>query len=110
MVAHLICPALQGNVSKLPASFQTSSPAVRCCSRRLVQASAMPDLASPAAFLAQMVPPPSTTAAAQNSIQNTLQNAPLSLQEAPERLLIAGTLIAVAIAGYLLREKAQKKS
>ena len=67
------------------------------------------DLASPAAFFAQMVPPPSTTAAAQNSVQNTLQNAPLSLQEAPERLLIAGTLIAVAIAGYLLRDKAQKK-
>ena len=67
------------------------------------------DLASHAAVFAQMVPPPSTTAAAQNSVQNTLQNAPLSLQEAPEKVLIAVSLIAVATIGYLLREKAQKE-
>ena len=61
------------------------------------------------AVLAQMVPPPSTAAAAQNSVQNTLQNAPLGLQESPIRLLIAVTLVAVAVGGYLLREKAQKE-
>ena len=56
-----------------------------------------------------MVPTgPSTTAAAQNSVQNTLQNAPLALQEAPERLLIAASLIALAVGGYLLRDKVQK--
>lgn len=56
-----------------------------------------------------MVPTgPSTTAAAQNSVQNTLQNAPLALQEAPERLLIVASLIAVAVVGYLLRDKVQK--
>jgi len=71
-----------------------------------IQAFALPDLA----VLGQMVPTgPSTTAAAQNSVQNTLQNAPLALQEAPERLLIAASLIAVAVGGYLLRDKVQKR-
>jgi hypothetical protein len=60
------------------------------------------------AVFGQMVPT-GPTAAAQNSVQNTLQNAPLALQEAPERLLIALSLIAVAVGGYLLRDKVQKK-
>ena len=69
--------------------------------------SAIADLA----VLAQMIPgaAPSTTAATQNAVQNTLQNAPLGLQETPERLLIAASLVAVALGGYLLREKVQKK-
>lgn len=61
------------------------------------------------AVLAQIIGAPGTTASTQNSVQNTLQNAPLSLQEGPEKLLIAASLVAVAVGGYLLREKAQKK-
>ena len=62
------------------------------------------------AVLAQIVQgmPPSN-AAAQNAAQNALQNAPLGVKETPEKLLIAASLIAVAVGGYLLREKFQKK-
>lgn len=52
---------------------------------------------------------PSSSAATQNNVQNTLQNAPLGLQEAPQGLLIAAALVAVAVGGYLLRDKLQNK-
>ena len=48
---------------------------------------------------------PSTNAATQNNVQNTLQNAPLGLQESPEKLLIIAALLAVAVGGYLLQKK-----
>ena len=61
------------------------------------------------AVLAQMIQGAPTNTATQNAVQNTLQNAPLGLQETPERLVIAASLVAVAVGGYLLRDKLQKK-
>ena len=52
---------------------------------------------------------PTTTAAAQNSVQNLLGGVPEPIQEAPERLVIAASLIAVAVVGYLLRERSRNK-
>lgn len=52
---------------------------------------------------------PSTAAATHNAAQNLLSNTPEPLKEGPERLVIAVTLTAVAVGGYLLRERLQKK-
>ena len=48
---------------------------------------------------------PTNTAAAQNTVQNLLTSVPEPVKEAPERLIIAASLIAVAVGGYLLRER-----
>lgn len=52
---------------------------------------------------------PTTTAAAQNTVQNLLTSVPDPVKEAPERLLIAATLVAVAVGGYLLRERSRSQ-
>ena len=48
---------------------------------------------------------PTTTAAAQTSTVAPYLNAPDAVKESPERVLIAIALIAVAVGGYLLRDK-----
>ncbi len=52
---------------------------------------------------------PTNSAAAQSTVQNLLMNPTGAGQELPGRLLIAATLTAVAVGGYLLREKARKQ-
>jgi hypothetical protein len=49
-----------------------------------------------------------TTAAAQNSIQNSLANTPDFIKETPERALIAASLVAVALVGYLIAQKVRE--
>ena len=52
---------------------------------------------------------PTTTAAAQNTVQNLLTSVPDPLKEGPERLIIAAALTAAAVGGYLLREKSRSQ-
>lgn len=52
---------------------------------------------------------PTNSAAAQSTVQNLLMNAPGAGQDLPGRLIIAATLTAVAVGGYLLREKTRKQ-
>lgn len=49
-----------------------------------------------------------TTAAAQNTIQNSLANTPDFIKETPERLLIAASLVAVALVGYLVAQRVRE--
>jgi hypothetical protein len=52
---------------------------------------------------------PTNSAAAQNTVQNLLTSVPDPVKEAPERLIIAATLTAVAVGGYLLRERSRRQ-
>ncbi|BDA47020.1 hypothetical protein COCOBI_09-4750 [Coccomyxa sp. Obi] len=51
---------------------------------------------------------PTNAAAAQNTMQNLVAGTPETVKELPEKLIIAVSLTAVAVVGYLLRDKLQK--
>eukprot|EP00884_Botryococcus_braunii_P013753 jgi/Botrbrau1/22379/Bobra.0002s0056.1 len=50
-----------------------------------------------------------TTVASQNAVQNALVNAPDFVKESPERVLIAVSLVAAAVIGYLLSQKVRQQ-
>lgn len=60
--------------------------------------------------LADIIVPPTTTAASTNQIQNALQNAPPAVKESPERLVFAAALVAAAVIGYLIADKLRNKA
>lgn len=51
---------------------------------------------------------PTNAAAAQSTVQNLVAGTPETVKELPEKLIIAVSLTAVAVVGYLLRNKLQK--
>lgn len=53
---------------------------------------------------------PSNAAATQNTVQNMIAGTPEPVKELPEKFLIAATLTAVAVVGYLLSDKLRKDS
>lgn len=53
---------------------------------------------------------PTNAAATQNAVQNMVAGTPETVKELPEKFLIAASLTAVAVVGYLLRDKLRQDS
>ncbi len=51
---------------------------------------------------------PTNAAATQNAVQNMVAGTPEAVKELPEKFIIAASLTAVALLGYLLRDKFRK--